>query len=261
MSQARPYTTQLQAGLGLVEETQRLFELYEPGMRYPQLFAKALESGQFPLISARRLDNIVRECFAPRYLRRPGVVEALKRLLPQLERDERLQVMLLHTARASSILADFIREVFWALYTSGRDSLSREDALEFIENAVREGKTQKPWSEGTVRRMTGYLLSACADFGLVENKRSGSRRLYSVRLSTRVATYVAYDLKFQGLGDNQVLNHLDWQLFGLERSDVREQFKRLSLEGHLIMQTAGDVTQISWQYKKMEEVIDVLARY
>ncbi|MDZ7854169.1 MAG: BrxA family protein [Halomonas sp.] len=261
MSQTRLYTTQLQAGLGLVEETQRLFELYEPGMRSPQLFAKALESGQFPLVSARRLDNIVRECFAPRYLRHPGVAEALKRLLPQLERDERLQVMLLHTARANTILADFIREVFWPRYSSGRDSVNRDDALQFVFEAVGEGKTQKPWSPSTISRVAGYLLSTCADFGLIEARRSGARRLYSVRLASRVAAYLAYDLKFQGLGDNQVLNHPDWQLFGLERSDVREQFKRLSLDGHLIMQAAGDVAHISWQYTNRQEVVDVLTGY
>nr|WP_274521603.1 BrxA family protein [Ectothiorhodospira variabilis] len=251
----------MQAGLGLIEETQRLFELYEPGMRYPQLFAKALESGQFPLVSARRLDNIVRECFGPRYLRQPGVAERLKQLLPCLDSDERRQLLLLHTARANMILADFIREVYWPRYTSGRDSLSREDALRFVENAVREGKTQKPWSKSTVRRVSGYLLSACADFGLLESRRSGPRRLHSLRLSTRVSAYLAYDLKSQGLGDNQILNHRDWQLFGLERSDVKEQFKRLSLEGLLIMQTAGDVTHISWQHKNMQEVVDVLAGY
>lgn len=261
MTQSPLYTTQLQAGLGLIEETQRLFGLYEPGMTTQRLYECALESGQFPLVTARRLLNIVKECFAPRYLRQPGVAALLKQLLPHLDSDERRQLLMLHTARANVILADFICEVYWPRYTSGRDSLFREDALRFVDNAVREGKTQKPWSESTISRVSGYLLSACADFDLLESRRGGPRRLHSVRLSTRVAAYLAYDLKLQGLGDNQVLNHRDWQLFGLERSDVKEQFKRLSLEGLLIMQTAGNVTHISWQHKNMQEVVDVLAGY
>ena len=261
MSQSPLYTTQLQAGLGLIEETQRLLKLYEPGMSAQQLYERALESGQFPLVTARRLLNIVKECFAPRYLRQPGVAESVKRLLSHLDSDESRQLLMLHTARANTILADFIREVYWPRYTSGRDSLSRDDALYFVENAVREGKTRVPWSEGTISRVSGYLLSACADFGLLEDRVRGARRLYSLRLTNRMAAYLAYDLKFQGMGDNQVLNHPDWQLFGLERADVREQFKRLSLEGLLIMQTAGDVTHISWQHKNMQEVVDVLAGY
>lgn len=261
MTQSPLYTTQLQAGLGLIEETQRLLEVYEPGMPAQRLYERALESGLFPLVTARRLLNIVKECFAPRYLRQPGVADSVKRLLPHLDSHERRQLLMLYTARANVILADFIREVYWPRYTSGRDSLSREDALRFVENAVREGKTQKPWSDSTISRVSSYLLSACADFGLLESRRSGPRRLCCLRLSARAAAYLAYDLKFQGLGDNQVLNHADWQLFGLERPDVREQFKRLSLEGFLIMQTAGDVTHISWQHKNMQEVVDVLAGY
>lgn len=62
------YTTQLQAGLGLVAETKALLDLWVPGMGTGQLQEVARESGSFPTITARRLRNIVTECFAPRYL-------------------------------------------------------------------------------------------------------------------------------------------------------------------------------------------------
>ncbi len=64
----KPYTTQLQAGLGLVNETKTFLELWSPGMSANQLYQVALESGRFPTVTARRLRNIVVECFAPRYL-------------------------------------------------------------------------------------------------------------------------------------------------------------------------------------------------
>jgi len=63
-----PFTTQLGAGLGLVTETVRLLDLWEPGMSGQRLLRIALESGAFATISARRLRNIVIEAFAPRYL-------------------------------------------------------------------------------------------------------------------------------------------------------------------------------------------------
>ncbi|MNP75138.1 hypothetical protein D3C76_1721440 [compost metagenome] len=88
----------------------------------------------------------------------------------------------------------------------------------------------------------------------------GPRRILPFRIQPKVAAYLSYDFKFQGLGDNQILGHSDWQLFGLEREDARDQLKRLSLQGFLIMQSAADVTQISWTYKKMDEVINVLTQ-
>ena len=59
MAENKPYTTQLQAGLGLVNETKTLLDLWSPGMSAVQLYQIALESGRFPTVTARRLRNIV----------------------------------------------------------------------------------------------------------------------------------------------------------------------------------------------------------
>ena len=53
------YTTQLQAGLGLVDETKLLLSLYQRDLSTNQLYKKALDSGLFPMVSARRLRNII----------------------------------------------------------------------------------------------------------------------------------------------------------------------------------------------------------
>ena len=68
MTEQKFYTTQLQAGLGLIEETQALLSQWQQGMSTQDLFQAALDSGEFPNVTARRLRNIVAECFAPRYL-------------------------------------------------------------------------------------------------------------------------------------------------------------------------------------------------
>ena len=60
------YTTQLSAGLGLKEETKSLFELFEDGMTVQMMHERALNSGAFPNVTARRLRNIIAECFSPR---------------------------------------------------------------------------------------------------------------------------------------------------------------------------------------------------
>jgi len=260
VSATRFYTTQLQAGLGLIEETRLLLELYQPGMSTSELSEKALVSGLFPLISARRLHNIVAESFAPRYLRSLGVAPALKRLASSLTRQEFSQLLFLHTARANLILEEFVREQYWPRYSAGRDSLSLDETREFVLTAVRKGKTQKSWSDTTIQRISSYLIGCCANYELLSDNGRGPRRILPFRIQPKVAAYLAYDLKFQGLGDNQIVGHSDWQLFGLERKDVRDQFKRLSLQGLLIMQSAAEVTHISWIYKHMDEVIDVLTQ-
>ena len=260
MSQQRYYTTQLQAGLGLLEETRQLLQVYQPGMSASQLYEAALASGRFPLVTARRLRNIVAECFAPRYMRDPHVAARLKSLVDRFTTAELNQLLFIYTARANLVLADFVREVYWARYSAGRNDLQLEDARTFVANSVREGKTQKPWSETTIKRISSYLMGCCADYGLLTTTGRNQRSIAAYRILPKVAAYLAYDLKFSGLGDNQIVSSSDWDLFGLERADVRDQLKRLSLQGLLIFQAASDVVHIGWTYKCMEELIDVIAQ-
>ena len=109
-----------------------------------------------------------------------------------------------------------------------------------------------------IQRVPIYLVGTCSDFGLLENKKNSNRKILPFRIEPKVAIFLSYDLHFSGHGDNSVLSHTDWGLFGLDRSDVLNEMKQLALKGWFIIQSAGDVTRIGWQYQSMEEVIDAL---
>jgi Putative inner membrane protein (DUF1819) len=257
----KPYTTQLQAGLGLVNETKSLLELWAPGMTANQLHQVALESGRFPNVTARRLRNIVVECFSPRYLVAGGAPAAhLKRLASAISTADLTQLLLVFTSRANPILGDFVRNVYWARYAGGYTHVTNDDARAFVERGMDHGKTVKRWSEKTVRRVSAYLTGCCADYGMLERGLRSSRRILPFRISPVVAAYHAYELHLAGVGDSALLTHEDWQLFGLSRVDVLEEIKRLSLKGLLIVQAAGDVIHISWKQPDMEALCDVLAQ-
>lgn len=259
MTHAQLYTTQLQAGLGMIAETRTLLELWQPGMSNTDLQQESLNSGHFPNITARRLRNIVSECFATRYLVDDGrPARHLKQLLGTLSSTELSQLMLLYTSRANPILRDFIAEVYWSSYEGGLPELSSEDARRFVERAIDDGKTSKRWSETTVRRMSAYLTGCCADFGLLESGTRSVRRLLPFRILPGIVTYLAYDLHFAGFGDNALLSHQDWALFGLEAREVMNELQRTSRQGNLIVQAAGDIVRISWLKHDMNEVLDVL---
>ncbi len=255
-----PYTTQLQAGLGLVSETKALLDLWSPGMGAARLQEIARESGRFPTVTARRLRNIVTECFAPRYLVAGAAPAAhLKKLVASIPAPDLMQLMLVFTCRANPILGDFIRGVYWPRYAGGYTEISNDDARAFVERAIDDGQTSKRWSETTVRRVSAYLTGCCADYGLLEKGTKSTRRILPYRVTPIAAGYLAYELHLSGIGDNAVLADEDWQLFGLSREDVLDELKRLSLKGLLIVQAAGDVVRIGWKYQTMEALCDVIS--
>ncbi|WP_072293672.1 BrxA family protein [Nitrosovibrio sp. Nv17] len=259
MAYNKLYTSQLGAGLGLVDETKTLLDLWSSSMTINQLHQVALESGRFPNVTARRLRNIVVECFAPRYLVAAGAPAAhLKRLAKTIPTADLTQLMLVFTSRANLILGDFIRQVYWIQYAGGYTQITNADARIFVERAIGNGLTTKHWSESMIQNVSGYLTGCCADYGMLEQGRRTSRRILPFRISPAVATYLVYELHFSGISDNALLIHDDWKLFGLAREDVLEEIKRLSLKGLLIVQAAGDVIRISWKKTDMEALCDVL---
>ena len=259
MNQAVPYTTGLQAGLGLIHETTTLLDYWQFGMGAAELYCVALEAGAFPNISARRLRNIVTEGFAPRYLRGDGppalYLQQLKSALPSAEL---AQIYFLHTCRANRILGDFVRAVYWDRYASGAEAVRKADAAAFIARAIDDGKTAKRWSESTVNRVSAYLIGACHDYGLLGKATRQGRRILPFGIAPAVSTYLAYDLHLHGASESCILLHEDWELFGLAPDDVRDELKRLALRGQLIVQSAASVTRISWTWRSMQQVVDVL---
>lgn len=253
------YTTQLQAGLGLIEETKTLLTIYYPGMTGSELYSQALESGLFPLVSARRLRNIIAECFTPRYLKNNSAVY-LREISQKLLTNTTVQFFLVFTALANRIFFDFITDVYWNKYSSGAYLLSAEDAQTFVSNAVYDGKTAKIWSESTVRRVSSYLIGCCADYGLVSSKRSSKRELKGLRLHEQTMVFFVYWLHFQDIGDNSIISHDIWRIFGLEPNDVKEELKRISNRGWMIVQSAGNVTRISWTFNNLEEVVNAITQ-
>lgn len=253
------YTTQLQAGLGLIGETQTLLALRQPGMSTQQLYQVALNSGEFPNVTARRLRNIVAECFAPRYINpNPQPANWLQLLNYKISARALNQLFFIYTSRANLILRDFVTELYWERYASGYEEISNEDSKEFVYRATHDGKTKVLWSESTIRRLSSYLLSICVDYKLLQTLSRSTKKITPIRLEPCVTTLIAYELHLKGVSDNNLVSHPDWQLFGMQSEDVRDELRRLSVHKFWIIQMAADVVSISWAYKTIEEVVDVI---
>ncbi len=260
MTEEAQYTTQLGAGLGLIDETKVLLGLWKPGDKTTDIIEKALATGDLPNITARRLRNIVSECFSSRFLKQhPPAAKFLKSFCCATVSSNVInQLFYLYAARSNLIFRDFVTLIYWDRYASGYVELDNESSFEFVRRASLDGKTKNLWSDSTIKRNASYLMSVCGDFNLLKQLSRSVKLMTPIRLQPITAVYLAYDLHLQGIADNNLINHPDWQLFGLQAEDVRDELKRLSVHKFWIIQAAADVVSISWAYKTMEEVVDVI---
>jgi hypothetical protein len=246
----------------MVPETLTLLRLWEHGMSASQLADAAIREGAFSRTTARRARNLAAEMFAPRFLGGDArAAQNLRHLIAQRFPHEALvQMFFLYTARAQRILADFVIEEYWPKYSGGASSLSREDAERFVFRALDNGRMGKRWTDSTIRRVSAYLIGCCVDFGLLAEGARTARPIQRFSIRREVALYLAYDLHFSDLGSMGVVQHPDWALFGLEPQEVLGQLKTLAQDGHLFVQSSGELVQISWTYKTMTDCLDALTQ-
>jgi hypothetical protein len=169
-------------------------------------------------------------------------------------------LQLLYTCRANAILADFVHDVYWVRYSAGAEAVMADEARQFVHRAVSRGLTTTIWAESTITRVSNYLLGACADFGLLASTRGKARRIVPLRIGLVTSAALVHDLHFKGVGDNAILHHVDWSVFGLEPEDVLLELKRLALRGVLIVQSTGAAAHIGWKHGSVEEAANVVAQ-
>lgn len=254
------YTTQLGAGLGMIKETLDLLRIWEPGENAAKLAEKAVSTGLFSRATARRTRNIVAEMFAPRFLIENGVPAQRLQFLTQhgFPNEAVSQLLFLYTARAQAIFRGFLIEVYWPKYSAGASGISLDEAERFVFRALDSGHMEKRWADSVVKKNSSYLLGCCADFELLSKSRTQDRAIQRFSMHPNVAAYLAYDLHFSGLSDSAVIQSPDWMLFGYEFTDVLGLMKDLMSKGHLLVQSSGELVQISWKYRSMEESLNAL---
>jgi hypothetical protein len=220
-----------------------------------------LDQGILGRATANRVNDLVMEVFAPRYLVNGGAAARHLKLLMDagVPPSKLSQLFLLHTARANLELHDFVCHTYWSKYAAGSRTISHEDALAFLESAVGNGQIQKRWSDKMMLRVAQYLPGCLTDFHLAGEDRKGLRDILPVPITPLTALYLAHEFHFGGYSDDGVVDHADWHLFGLQKPDVIQELRRLASRGHFIVQYSGDLLRISWNHKSMEEALRGIA--
>jgi len=129
-----------------------------------------------------------------------------------------------------------------------------------LEEANYQGKTANPWADSVIERVAGYLTRCCADFGMLQPGRKKERRFIQFHMEPSITVFLAYDLHFKNIGDNAVISHPDWQLFGLLTEDVEDEVKRLALKDFWIIQSAAGAYRIAWKFKTWEDLINGISQ-
>lgn len=257
-----PYTIAVSKGSALVEETRTLLRAWDPKESLADFRRRVVSEDLLGKTTAQRADDVVRRVFARRFLLpddRPA--RALKRFVESGRLGAFVSdLCLLYAARHDALLRDVITGVYWRAASAGHLVLGPKDVLAFLRDAEEDGRIPERWSGEVKIRVARGVLRALRDFGLLQEHQRSRREIVVHRIDDRTIVYLAHELHFAGLTDASVVEHEDWTVFGLHRSDVVTAMDRLTAEEWWIVQAAGEVVRIAWEYRSMDEVVDALVR-
>ncbi len=261
-NRASIYTTELIKVSGIVSESIQLFRIWEPGMRASELRDAALRQGTLAKESSDRVWVITRYGFGLRYLgegQRPA--RFLKRLV---EADVSVaflrQLFTIYTARINGLFADVAGGYYWDLPSRGITEISHELLVAFIQSHFGTAKIPKAWSDEGTKRVASGLLKTLVDFGYLAQGRGIIRPITPPNLLAETACFITYEARERGVSDSAIIDEPAFSLFGLDRFAALEELKRQSGKGHLIVQSSGDLTRVSFNHSTMEDFIDAISR-
>jgi bacteriophage exclusion system BrxA-like protein len=255
------YTQALSKGGALLAETRILVQAWHPGEPNAAFAERVLREDLLGRATARRVLDIVR-VFTLRFLT-PSDVPArhLRRLVVNdASRQIFNDVVFYYTALQDDLLRDFILLHYWPAVREGRLTISNQDVRHLILEAERDGRIRTPWSAVIKRDMAGRVLIALTDFGLLRPLKPAKREVIPYRPDDGTVVFMAYLLHENGTTDASLAENSAWALFGLQAEDVWNRLEVLAGDGWFIIQRAGQVVRITWNYQSVEDAVHAIAR-
>jgi hypothetical protein len=196
----------------------------------------------------------VNHVFQRRYLvEGEETVLELKRLRTKyLPLETLTQILFIYTCRANLILFDFVTDLFQRFMKQGTQQIPQKAASNFIEEAIRDGRIEKKWADSTKKKVSEHMNACLIDFNITDR----SKNILPFFVTDYTINYWMHKLHYKGFNDETIINSEEFRLFGLDKNEVINHAKRISLAGHFIIQDAGELVRITWKYQSMQSFID-----
>ncbi len=240
------YTARLLKGSALLPQMRALVRLWHEDANPSQMIAHVEQHHLLGTLSHRRVSDIVKKVFVPRYVR-GNPANAWRYLRPFEDVGAPLPVIrplyYLYAARAEAVMGDFVRLVLFERYTAGLTTVQVEDVLRFIAEAVADGRIAEPWSDSVRIGVATHLLAALRDFGILQGR--ARKRIAAPYLPVLPFAHVAFLLAQERHGA-AVFDHPDWRLFLLRPETVERLFVEADRDGLLHYNAAGSIVRIDF---------------
>jgi hypothetical protein len=233
-----PFSARNSSKGALIDEANRVFAALARGQSVETVRDQVLGGA---LLTQRSRENRERiwSSIQQRYLihTAPWLTSKLAKLCESgPHNSEFVSLLYLLYALRDSLTFDFVTSVL-SVKGQSRPVVSRNDVLDFLNQAAGRQPQIERWTESTRIKLAGSILTALRDFGVLE----GQQKKFLVRpvLPLSTAEALLRVLIAEGCRGRQVLQDSAWRLFLLTEPEVALSLAKLAQQGTIRFEKAG----------------------
>lgn len=252
------YSTKIIKAGALLTDTKALLAHWDALRPVQENLDRLRHENVFGKASRSRVEDIL-VIFRQRYLADEHVARSLATLVKeQLPAEALDRILYFFAARSDPLLYDTVTETLTELQARGRTDVTVAYLQEVLLRYVTEGRTTKPWSAPTARRVAHGLVATLRDFGVLQG--AVNKRLAPFYLPVTAFAYIAFVLKQEQPSGEKLVGHPEWRLFFLSRQAVERSFMEAHQQRLLEYYAAGSVIRVTFPTDSLEEYAHVIAQ-
>ncbi len=255
----RKYTSNLQHGGALLEDMRLLVQNWSDNAPNSLQKQNTLLQNTLAKKSKKRILNILTSTFSPRFLK-GDPPNAWKILRPLEDQNTPLEVLkpiyYWISCRGEAFLYDYVREEIFPKSKTPDLSVTIDHTTTWIKKKIAQYNLA--WSDSVAKRVAWGILAALRDFGILEGTQR--KKIAPIYIPLEAFVYIAFALhKLENSGE-KLVNHPDWTLFLIHRSEVERLFLEAHQQGFLLYAAAGNIYRIEFSDQSWPETADVIYR-
>ncbi|WIG59045.1 MAG: hypothetical protein OJF49_001792 [Ktedonobacterales bacterium] len=254
------YSTRINHVGALLPDTKLMLAHWDLSATVPANLERMRADNIFAKASRSRIPEML-DIFRERYLTDPEILRMLVTLAsssssaPSSLLDPILYVL---ATRTDPLLRDVVLDLLGPMLARGHTLVRPEDVVRWLNEQMAAGKTQRPWSDVTIRRLAVGLLATLRDFGILQGKVA--KRLGPIYLAPPAFALLALLLSRDQPSGAKLLHDPSWQLFFLAQPAVELLFFEAHQERLLTYQAAGRVIRVEFPTRSLEEYAHALTQ-
>jgi hypothetical protein len=169
------------------------------------------------------------------------------------------QLIYLETFRKNDLFKDITINLVYKKYHENRRLIDSKELLNFLLEFGEETKITE-WSNITLKKVSSKYLTFMRKVGFFKKDKRYKSLISFPYPDEKIITYLVYQLKLEGLSDNEIYNSNMFKALMLTENQNVELLKKGSLAGYYDFNFSGAKNASFELHYSREEIIDELFR-